>query len=58
MSHRTKLDVWESIDAEGIAVVPLCFSRARPVVSRDGVWIMVDDDRLPLQPGEKRQGYF
>jgi len=52
LSNWTELDVWEYIDAEGIAVVPLYFSRPRPVVWRDGVWIMVDDDRLPLQPGE------
>ncbi len=52
LSNWTELDVWEYIEAEGIAVVPLYFARPRPVVPRDGVWIMVDDDRLPLLAGE------
>jgi len=53
LSNWTELDVWEYIAAEGIPVVPLYFAKRRPVVSRDGVLIMVDDDRLPLAPGEE-----
>ncbi|MGE5270591.1 MAG: sulfate adenylyltransferase subunit CysD [Thiohalocapsa sp.] len=52
LSNWTELDVWHYIAAEDIPVVPLYFAKPRPVVRRDGVWIMVDDDRLPLQPGE------
>jgi sulfate adenylyltransferase subunit 2 len=52
LSNWTELDVWEYIEAEGIAVVPLYFAKPRPVVWRDGVWIMVDDDRLPLRSEE------
>ena len=52
LSNWTELDVWDYIAAEGIAVVPLYFAKERPVVQRDGVWIMVDDERLPLNPGE------
>jgi sulfate adenylyltransferase subunit 2 len=52
LSNRTELDVWEYVRAEGIPVVPLYFSKARPVVERSGALIMVDDDRLPLNPGE------
>ncbi|HEY1299176.1 MAG TPA: sulfate adenylyltransferase subunit CysD [Stellaceae bacterium] len=53
LSNWTELDVWEYIAAERIAVVPLYFAKLRPVVARDGTWIMVDDDRLPLKPGER-----
>jgi len=53
LSNWTERDVWEYIAAEGIPVVPLYFAKPRPVVSRDGVLIMVDDDRLPLLPGEE-----
>jgi len=53
LSNWTSLDVWQYIAAEKIAVVPLYFAKKRPVVRRDGVWIMVDDDRLPLMPGEQ-----
>ena len=53
LSNWTELDVWEYIAAEGIPVVPLYFAKSRPVVNRQGVLIMVDDDRLPLQPGEQ-----
>ncbi len=53
LSNWTELDVWEYIKAENIPVVPLYFAKKRPVVERDGVLIMVDDDRLPLPPGEK-----
>jgi sulfate adenylyltransferase subunit 2 len=47
--------VWDYIAAERIPVVPLYFAKERPVVERDGIWIMVDDDRLPLLPGEVPQ---
>ena len=52
LSDWTELDVWDYIAAENIPVVPLYFAAPRPVVRRDGVWIMVDDDRFPLNPGE------
>src|SRR3990172_8709538 len=53
LSNWTELDVWEYIRAEAIPVVPLYFAKQRPVVERDGVLIMLDDDRLPLLPGER-----
>jgi len=53
LSNWTELDVWEYIRAEQIPVVPLYFAKARPVVERDGMLIVVDDERLPLAPGEK-----
>jgi sulfate adenylyltransferase subunit 2 len=53
LSNWTELDVWEYIAAEAIPVVPLYFAKPRPVIKRHGVWIMVDDDRLPLSPGER-----
>jgi sulfate adenylyltransferase subunit 2 len=52
VSNWTELDVWEYIRAEDIQVVPLYFAKPRPVVERDGALIMVDDERLPLLPGE------
>jgi sulfate adenylyltransferase subunit 2 len=52
LSNWTELDVWRYIASEHIEVVPLYFARARPVVRRGDTWIMVDDDRLPLSPGE------
>jgi sulfate adenylyltransferase subunit 2 len=52
LSNWTELDVWQYIQAEEIEVVPLYFAAERPVVRRSGTWIMVDDDRLPLAPGE------
>ena len=52
LSNWTELDVWEYIKAEEIQVVPLYFSRERPVVERAGALIMVDDERLPLGIGE------
>ncbi|HEX3952543.1 MAG TPA: sulfate adenylyltransferase subunit CysD [Stellaceae bacterium] len=55
LSDWTELDVWEYIAAEGIEIVPLYFAQPRPVVQRDGVWIMVDDERLPLLPGESAE---
>ncbi len=53
LSNWTELDVWTYIYLEDIPVVPLYFAAERPVVERDGTLIMVDDDRLPLDPGEK-----
>jgi sulfate adenylyltransferase subunit 2 len=53
LSNWTELDVWQYVLAEEIPVVPLYFAAPRPVVRRAGALIMVDDDRLPLQPGEK-----
>src|SRR5262249_13175705 len=53
MSNWTELDVWEYIMLEKIAVVPLYFAKPRPVVHRNGALIMIDDDRLPLEPNEK-----
>ncbi len=53
LSNWTELDVWQYIHIEGIPVVPLYFAAPRPVVERDGMLIMVDDDRMPLRPGEK-----
>ena len=53
LSNWTELDVWEYIRAEEIPVVPLYFAKERPVVERGGALIMVDDDRLPLSPGER-----
>jgi sulfate adenylyltransferase subunit 2 len=55
LSNWTELDVWEYIAAEGIDIVPLYFAKERPVVRREGTWIMVDDDRLPMAPGEAPQ---
>lgn len=52
LSNWTELDIWEYIYREDIPVVPLYFAKPRPVVHRDGGLIMVDDDRLPLEPGE------
>ena len=53
ISNWTELDVWQYIYLENIPIVPLYFSAERPVVERDGMLIMVDDERLPLAPGEK-----
>jgi sulfate adenylyltransferase subunit 2 len=53
ISNWTEFDVWDYVLAEEIPVVPLYFARERPVVRRSGTWIMVDDERLPLEPGEK-----
>jgi sulfate adenylyltransferase subunit 2 len=55
LSNWTEIDVWDYIELEGIDIVPLYFAKHRPVVSRDGVWIVLDDDRLPLLPGEQPQ---
>ena len=53
LSNWTELDVWQYIHLESIPIVPLYFAKKRPVVIRDGVMILVDDDRLVLEPGEK-----
>jgi sulfate adenylyltransferase subunit 2 len=53
LSNWTELDVWQYIHLENIPVVPLYFAAVRPVVERDGTLILVDDERLPLRPGEK-----
>lgn len=53
LSNWTELDIWQYIYLEDIPIVPLYYSKERPVVKRDGTLIMVDDDRLQLQPGEK-----
>ena len=55
MSNWTELDIWQYVYLENIPIVPLYFSQLRPVVERDGVLIMVDDDRMPLHEGEKPQ---
>ncbi len=52
LSNWTELDVWRYIALEQIDVVPLYFAASRPVVERDGLLIMVDDDRLPMRKGE------
>ena len=52
LSNWTELDIWQYIHVEQIPIVPLYFSAKRPVVERDGVLIMVDDDRIPLHDGE------
>ncbi len=53
LSNWTELDIWQYIFLENIPIVPLYYAAERPVVERDGTLIMVDDDRMPLQPGEK-----
>jgi sulfate adenylyltransferase subunit 2 len=53
LSNWTELDIWQYIHLENIPIVPLYFSAERPVVKRDGALIMVDDERMPLSPGER-----
>jgi sulfate adenylyltransferase subunit 2 len=53
LSNWTELDVWQYIHLEQIPIVPLYFAARRPVVERDGALIMVDDNRMPLNPGEE-----
>ncbi|MEC8593697.1 MAG: sulfate adenylyltransferase subunit CysD [SAR324 cluster bacterium] len=55
LSNWTELDVWLYILQEQIPVVPLYFAKERPVVERQGTWLMVDDERMPLEPGETPQ---
>jgi sulfate adenylyltransferase subunit 2 len=52
LSNWTELDVWQYIEREDIPVVPLYFAAVRPTVERGGLLVMVDDERLPLEPGE------
>ena len=52
LSNWTELDIWQYIFKEGIEIVPLYFAAKRPVVERDGMLLMVDDERLPLNEGE------
>jgi len=52
ISNWTELDVWQYIHLEGIEIVPLYFAAPRPTVERDGMLLMVDDDRFRLKPGE------
>ena len=53
LSNWTELDIWQYTMMEGLPIVPLYFAAKRPVVTRDGTLIMVDDDRMRLKPGEK-----
>jgi len=53
LSNWTELDIWQYIYMENIPIVPLYFSKPRPIVERDGALIMVDDERMPLQDGER-----
>jgi sulfate adenylyltransferase subunit 2 len=55
LSNWTELDIWQYIYLEHIPIVPLYLSAKRPVVERDGMLLMVDDERLPLEPGELPQ---
>jgi sulfate adenylyltransferase subunit 2 len=55
ISNWTELDIWQYIHLEGIEIVPLYFSAPRPVVERNGMLLMVDDDRFQLAPGEVPQ---
>ena len=52
LSNWTELDIWQYIYLENIPIVPLYYAKPRPVVQRDGIWIMVDDERMPLEPNE------
>ena len=58
LSNWTERDVWDYVLAENVPVVPLYLARPRPVVRRGGAWIMVDDERLPLAPGEAPETRF
>ena len=53
LSNWTELDIWQYIYLENIDIVPLYYSAERPVVERDGTLILVDDDRIPMKPGEQ-----
>jgi len=53
LSNWTELDIWQYLYLEKVPIVPLYYSKVRPVVERDGALIMVDDERMPLNPGEK-----
>jgi sulfate adenylyltransferase subunit 2 len=53
LSNWTEKDIWQYIRQENIDIVPLYFAKERPVVERDGNLVMVDDDRMKLEPGEE-----
>jgi sulfate adenylyltransferase subunit 2 len=53
LSNWTELEIWEYIERENIPIVPLYYAAERPIVERDGALIMVDDERMPLAPGER-----
>jgi sulfate adenylyltransferase subunit 2 len=53
LSNWTELDIWQYIHLENIPIVPLYFAKERPVVNRDGMLIMIDDERMPIGPKEK-----
>jgi len=53
LSNWTELDIWQYIHLQNIPIVPLYFSALRPTVERDGLVLMVDDERMPLRPGEQ-----
>jgi sulfate adenylyltransferase subunit 2 len=53
LSNWTEVDVWHYVHRENIPIVPLYFAKERPVVERDGTLILVDDDRIPMEPGEE-----
>jgi sulfate adenylyltransferase subunit 2 len=53
LSNWTEVDVWQYIYSEGIEIVPLYLAAPRPTVTRDGVLLMIDDERFPLEPGEQ-----
>jgi sulfate adenylyltransferase subunit 2 len=55
LSNWTELDVWQYVEAEDIPIVPLYFAAERPVVRRSGAWIMVDDERMRLEAGERAE---
>jgi sulfate adenylyltransferase subunit 2 len=55
LSNWTELDIWQYIYQQEIPIVPLYFAAPRPVIERDGALLMVDDERLPLRPGEQPQ---
>jgi sulfate adenylyltransferase subunit 2 len=55
LSNWTEMDIWQYTLAEKIPVVPLYFAAPRPVVKRSGLWIMRDDERMPLEPGEAEE---
>jgi sulfate adenylyltransferase subunit 2 len=55
LSNWTELDIWKYIQRENIEIPDLYFAKPRPVVDRDGMWIMVDDERFPLLEGEVPQ---
>jgi sulfate adenylyltransferase subunit 2 len=55
LSNWTEMDIWHYIRREGIEIPELYFAKPRPVVEREGTLIMVDDERLPLRPGETPQ---